>query len=306
MSAQASTDTEAGTSGPIAIAGYASLDYAMNLAPFRGVDATTIVRSRAEVWPRVGGIAHVTSAIAKASHAPVMAISWIGPDAGGDLWRDEVAATGVHVSGVIVDGTRSPTSHLFYPDDGGTICIFDPADCHPSVLPEAQADDVRAADWLILTVGPEAPTRSILDTLKPSTKLVWVVKHDSSSVPADLRARILRRADVITLSENERDFVQEYLGELRAGSFVIETCGSRGARVFYSGADGLLEQGAASAAAVHDVDTTGAGDTFTGTLVAALAEAGTLSVASTLAALNLAASATADMLLQRKQASSLS
>lgn len=290
----------------IAVAGYASVDYAMRLAPFRGLDATTIVRSRAEVWPRIGGIAHVTSAIAQATNAAVSAISWVGPDDEGVLWRDFVAATGVDVASVAVSGTRSPSSQLLYPEDGGTICLFDPADCHPAALLAVQRRVIEQADWVILTVGPVAVTRMILQAVRPDTRLAWVVKSDAASVPADLRREILQRADIVTMSENERGFVDDQLDQLRPGVLVVETQGARGSRVL-EWADGLLvERGTVESTRVSGVDTTGAGDTFTGTLIAGLArrDGDDLLAEAVLTDLLRASEATAEMLRQRKDVSS--
>lgn len=290
----------------IVVAGYASVDYALILAPFRGTDATTIVKKRAEVWPRVGGIAHVTAAISRAASLPVSALSWIGDDAEGRLWRAAVASAGVDVSGVLTEGKRSPSSHLLYPEDGGTMCLFDPADCHPGKLPDPQATVVRGARWIVLTVGPVEATRDIVNAVGPTARLVWVVKHDADSIPPELRGEILRRADIVTLSESERGFIAAHLDQLRPGVIVVETRGTEGARVLEVRDGELVETGAVAASPVNDVDTTGAGDTFTGTFVAALADdpAQVLDASSTLNHLRRASQATHDLLQDRKDASS--
>lgn len=292
------TDVPAGLS--VLVAGYASVDYAMAVAPFRGVNATTLVHERADEWPRVGGIAHVTSAAARATSAAVGALSWVGPDDAGRFWRSAVEASGVGTAAVAVTGTRTPNSHLIYPEDGGTICLFDAADCH-AALSEVQAEAVRAADWVVLTVGPTAPTRAVLDELRDDSKLVWIVKDDEAAVPVDLRRDILRRADVVTMSEGESGFAAA-TGELMgAGALVVETMGSKGARLSRVLDGRLHTEGTVPAIPVLGVDTTGAGDTFAGTFVGLLAEDDSTLAdpAVAIAHLNHAAAATADLLRTR-------
>lgn len=296
----------------IAVAGYASLDYAMQLGEFHGADATTIVTGRAEVWPRVGGIAHVTAAIANSfPEGETAAIAWVGTDAEGTLWRDRVASAGVNVDGVSVTGSRSPSSHLLYPAGGGTMCLFDPADCHPQVLPESQVAVLNRADWLVLTVSPEAATHQLLAALPEHTRLAWIVKHDVSSISPELRRALLLRADLITLSEGERGFVGIDRDPVKPGALIIETRGSRGARFTVAGAAagaavdsaGLAFAGEVAAYPVSDVDTTGAGDTFAGAVVARLAAApvDVHDSDAVSAVLDHAARATAELLRGRSQ-----
>lgn len=292
--------------GPaIVVSGYASVDYALRLAPFEGPNATTVVRSRAEVWPRYGGIAHVTRAVARAAGpgARVTAISWVGPDPEGAAWSASVRAGGALTDGVTVLGSRSPSSHLLYPEGSGTICLFDPADCHPERLSPAQRAAAAAADVAVVTVGPAAATRELVDALRSDTALFWIVKHDPSSLPDGLAARLAERARLVTLSHEESGYLDTIARAARPGAYVARTRGSDGAELLRLGDGGRFETvGTVPTEAVRGIDTTGAGDTFAGVLAVRLAAAGDPSPQQMLGFVGEAASAATAMLTARADA----
>ncbi len=89
---------------------------------------------------------------------------------------------------------------------GGTICLFDPGDCHPDVLTDAQRRVLADAAVVVLTVAPAPLTAAVLDALPETALLVWAVKHDDAVYDAELRARVLRRADVVSHSRGENDW----------------------------------------------------------------------------------------------------
>ncbi len=266
------------TAARIAIMGYSSLDHAMQLESFNGIDATSIVRGRlSSTWPAIGGIAHIARAAARVAGADVTAVSWVGNDSFGDLWTSAVSDSGASIAGVRRDGLRSPSSYLAYIDGGGTICLFDPADCHDGGLSEEQTRLLLEAEWCLVTVGPAAATRELLSILPAGAKLVWAVKQDRDAFPPDLASDLLARADVVSFSAGERSFVtfdgrgpEEYC---RPGTLVVETRGSQGVTFSFASPDGPLRTGIVATEALDGADTTGAGDTFVGTLVAALASA---------------------------------
>ena len=92
---------------------------------------------------------------------------------------------------------------------------------------------ITEADWLCVTIGPVAATRSCARNARSEAKLVWVVKDDPRAMPRDLAARMTARADVICYSQAERAFVDEALrssvGNARGDQIMIETRGGSGA-----------------------------------------------------------------------------
>ncbi|MEN1975994.1 carbohydrate kinase family protein [Cellulomonas olei] len=286
----------------VAVLGYASLDHAMQLAAFHGPDATSVVTGRlSDEWPRPGGIAHHVRALRAAGADEVLPVSWVGPDAGGDAWTAALVAAGAATAGVRVCGTRTPSSYLMYAGDGGAVCVFDPADCHgdAGALTPAQQDAVRSAGWCLLAVAPQQATRDALALLPDGARLVWAVKHDAQAYPPDLVEALLARADVVSLSAGERPFLDRpgrTLEErVRPGTLVVETRGAAGVHARLGG-----EADDVPVTPVTAVDTTGAGDTFVGTLVAGLlALPARLSLATARPALVAAAAAATDLIASR-------
>jgi ribokinase len=261
--------------GAVAVVGYASLDTTTTVASFRGVNATSILQ-RALITddPGVGGIAHIVSAVVEAG-APAEAVSWVGPDSHGARWSNRVAQSGGGVTGVAVHGSRSPSATLIDIQAGGTICLFDPGDCHPAVITRDQRDLLETSDWVVLTVSPRSITEQVLESLPDSARLVWAVKHDDDAYTTDMIRRILERADVVSFSEGERPYVTidgvEPERRVRPGTLVVETRGAGGVAWSLGSAEGAARPGSIAVDSVSAHDTTGAGDTFIGTLVALLA-----------------------------------
>lgn len=292
------------SSARVAVVGYASLDHAMRLAQFRGVDATSLVTDRlSSRWPAAGGIAYLAAAVRTAAPATVTdAVSWVGPDPFAASWLGALAEHGVGTEGVRRSGSRTPSSYLYYLPDGGTICVFDPADCHDApALDTAQRGVLAAADWVLLTVGPADATRALLDALPDSTRLAWAVKQDRDAFGPDLVDRLLRRADVISHSTGEREFLTDGDGargperRCRPGALVLQTRGGDGVTYWRDGvradtAGRRLDAG----------DTTGAGDTFIGSLVGLVAAGGVPDDAEALhAAVARAGAAATDFIARR-------
>lgn len=286
----------------LVVSGYASVDFALQLAPFQGVDATTQIRSRADEWPRFGGIAHVTRAAAKcaAEDLTVAALSWVGADESGSAWTASVVAGGADARGVARLGTRSPNAYLLYPEGDGTICLFDPGDCHSEGLTPEQRDLLREATTVVITIGPERATRELLDEISDDCTVMWVLKQDPDSLPDDLAQRLAARASVITLSEGEGSYLAGIAATAAAGTSIVVTRGAAGSELRLVTPDATLETiGSVPAQPVRGVDTTGAGDTFSGTLAARIAASTQRDPATLLAHITAASAATAQMLASR-------
>ncbi len=294
----------AGSPPTVAIAGYCSLDYATSTKSFRGIDATSILeRGIASCAPGIGGIAHIARATAVAG-ATAEAISWVGADGQGDTWTAGLAAADVGTRGVSHKGTRSPSATMIEVGTGGTICLFDPADCHPAALTGAQREVVGSSDCVVLTVAPRHLAAEILDLVPDAATLVWAVKHDDDAYTPELITRLLGRADVVSFSAGERDYVTQDgvspEAAVRPGALVVETRGAGGVAWAWGSTDGPASPGVLAVDPVRADDTTGAGDTFVGTLAALIARAGGLDPRGDIAALITSATRAAGDLLRAR------
>lgn len=278
----------------VAVIGYASLDHAMAVGSFLGTSGTTLVRRRlSEPWPDHGGFAHVTRELTRRGLA-AEAISWLGPDAAGRGYLDRLRQERVGTDGVVVAGTRTPSTYLLYPQDGGTICVYDPGDCTQPTLSDGQRAVLGRCDWLVVTVGPREATRLALDALPAAARLAWTVKPDPDAFPPELVLRLLARASVVTFGAGEAEFLSAATGGApphgcRGDALVVQTGGARQVRFWSGGA-----KGERSVPEIPGVDTTGAGDTFVAGLVAALADG-----AGPAEAVDTAAGAATELLLRR-------
>lgn len=259
----------------IAVSGYASLDRAMLADGLAGSDETVIVRRRlSSSWPSPGGAAYVARATAEAG-APTALVTWIGSDPDGDSYLADLSEHGIDPAGVDRSAGRSPAAWLFYDADGHAACYFDPGEV-ANTLTDPQRELLHSSPWWALAVGPPAVTEAVLDSIGDETKLAWIVKADTEAFPPALAARLLRRSDVITHNRGEREFLARMTGSrqpfehLRPDAVVIETSG-RG-DVEYRGPSGC---GSVSTDPLPATDTTGAGDTLAGTVIAALAQGAT-------------------------------
>ncbi len=263
----------------IAVIGYASLDHVAMLdgAPKAG-RTTTIVDRPDGAWPRLGGSpAFVAGALVANGVANAFPVSWIGADAGGGIYRAQLAARGIPDAGVeAISGSRTPIAIMAYLPDGGCACLYDPGLSDAPGLTLSQTTLIGAADWLCVTIGPAAATEAALAAMSPRARLCWVVKHDPRAMPPHLAARMAARSDLIFCSQAERPFVDAALAGKtpRAGQTLVETRGGAGATLSRDGREWFA---AASALALSDP--TGAGDSFAGGALAAIAKGETGPVA---------------------------
>ncbi|MCO5058290.1 MAG: carbohydrate kinase family protein [Rhizobiaceae bacterium] len=256
----------------VAIIGYASLDHVamLDAVPTPGRTAT-IVDRRDEAWPRLGGSpAYVAAALAAAGMRGTCPISWVGKDDAGQRYVEQLRARHVAVEGVaMLADARTPIAILAYDPAGGCSCLYDPGMPADLALTEAQRGLIADADWLCVTIGPAAATRAALDALRPDAKLAWVVKDDPRAMPGDLAARLAGRADLICHSRAEAGFLDAALAGARepaAGQIVIETRGEDGATARRDD-----QSVSVPTAPIETADPTGAGDTFAGGTISALA-----------------------------------
>lgn len=258
----------------IVVTGYASLDHVAMLDGAPRAGRTTTILDRPEnAWPRLGGApAYVAGALVANGAADVFPVSWIGEDAAGDTYRRQLAELNISADGLaVVRGARTPVSILAYQPDGGCLCLYDPGMPSEPTLSDRQRALIARADWVCVTIGPREATAAVLEMIGPATKLAWVVKHDPRAAPTSLAEKLARRADLICCSQAERAFVDALLPAAgRDGLMLIETQGGKGAMLTRGGATVTVPT-----TAIAVSDPTGAGDTFAGGVLAALAAGAT-------------------------------
>ncbi len=254
---------------PIAVTGYASLDYAFRLDRNPVADTTATILSRPREWPRLGGSpAFIASAMVAAGVQNVTPISWVADDPDGRLYCDALARRRVSVEGVAVRPGRTPICILAYQPDGGCHCFYHAALVEPLTLDARQLRLVAEARWVCLTVGPADATAQALAATRPDARLVWAVKADPRAAPAELAAAIAARADIVAASRGEAGFVAAAIAAAKPSErrrLIVETRGAAGVALTQEGRVSVVPAEPLSAE-----DTTGAGDTFLGGFLATL------------------------------------
>jgi ribokinase len=217
--------------------------------------------------------------------ADVRLVGAVGADAAGTLLLDAVAASGVDVTGVRrrPDGSTGEAV-IFVDDDGQNLIVIS-----PGANATVAADDVATvdADWVLS--GFEIPDEAVIAAARHAhaTDARFVLNPS----PFRLIPDALRHAvDVMVVNEHE---LVEALGAAVDSSSDAEL---QQARASLSVPQLVVTLGAAGAAAVSEsgvfrapgrvvtaVDMSGAGDAFTGALVARLAAGDALEAATVFA-----------------------
>lgn len=261
------------TSKRFCVIGYASLDHKYLVAPFEGAGRTTIVRDPVNAGrPEPGAVSYFARAIARGG-GRVDIVSWVANDALGEIFCQTMLDTHVGTSAVSRSGDRSPQAHMFYPANDEPITFFDPGTLDQK-LTAKQRRTVKDADVVVATVAPPDALTTALDTLSNDAVLMWTIKSDPASMSPTLAARLAARAQIITYSASEADFLREHcrldpLSMTHDRNLVIETRGASGAAFYVGGKYSTTAPGRAITAR----DQTGAGDTFAGSLIVSLSEA---------------------------------
>ncbi len=188
--------------------------------------------------------------------AAVSMVARVGADDDGEDYRVRLTDRGVEVGAVLAtDDVPTGQAHIRVSDDGeNTIVVIGGANA------ELSADDVRAAaatiaesDVLLLQL--EIPVDTVRAALEVAASHgTYSVLNASPVIPE--AAELARLADLVVVNESEHDQLPEL-------SEVVLTLGAAGARW------GDLE---AKPPKVEVRDTTGAGDTFAGSLAGFLAQ----------------------------------
>ena len=278
--------------GPVVVVGSLNMDLVMRTSRVPVAGETLSGRAFATVSGGKG--ANQALACARLG-APVAMIGRVGNDAFGGILRDDLARDGVDIAAVGRAGEVSGVAMILVEDSGQNRIILAPGANAALGATELDAEAARigAASMLVLQfeVPLEAVVRAI-DHAKAARVPVLLNPAPAASIPAELWSAIdflvpnESEASALTgVSVTDPNSAFEAARVLRSKGVghVLITLGAQGVAIVDADGERHLP-----ARKVEAVDTTAAGDTFIGGLVAGLLEGWSLDEA---AAIGQAASA---------------
>ncbi|MEV8019489.1 ribokinase [Streptomyces sp. NPDC086554] len=231
-------------------------------------------------------------AAARAGADNVSMIGAVGADAFGTQLRSTLEHSGVDTDLLrTVDTAATGTAHIVVDDEGGNAIVVIPG-ANGTLTALAPGDEglIASADTLLLQL--EIPVEGVLAAAEAARR--HGVRTVLTPAPAQpLPPELLAVTDLLVPNEHEAATLTGITDPHAAAKAllaqvpeVVVTLGARGSLYAARDAEPVLVE----APHVTAVDTTGAGDTFVGTLAVALAEGGSvpeaLAWASTAAALS--------------------
>ncbi len=269
----------------VLVAGSANVDFVVRAAHIPA-PGETVLGSQFQTFPGGKG-ANQAVACAQAGGAPTAMLLALGRDTFASTLTDSLGRAGVHMHTVHSAAQPTGTAFICVSDDGENAITVAPG-ANLDLLPEHLAQHMPSLQGVShLLMQLETPLPTVLAYAQAArTSGVQVVLN---AAPAQsLPPALLNLVDILVVNEGELAALtsahcplEDQLMQLPAPCVVV-TLGSAGclARVRDAQGNSTLYKQAAWPVAV--VDTTAAGDTFCGALVAALAGAPQGSALSTL------------------------
>ncbi|MFE7662886.1 ribokinase [Streptomyces celluloflavus] len=201
----------------------------------------------------------------------------VGGDAYGELLLAAQRAAGTDVAPVIVDGAaRTGTAMIIVGPDGDNSIVVSPG-ANAALAPQdvAAAADVIAGS-AVLSLQLEIPMETVRAAAASAAAAGTRVVLNPSPAPESLAPELLAAADPLVVNEHEaRQLSGRADGEPGEWAHALRDQGARSV-VITLGGDGALVLDASGigeipGVRVEAVDTTGAGDAFTGALATRLA-----------------------------------
>lgn len=210
----------------------------------------------------------------------------VGGDGAGDMLRENLRAVGVDVSGLLtVPGESTGSAFITVDSSGGNSIIVVPG-ANRAVSPEyimGHGDALRECDILVLQL--EIPLEAVLYAARRAKELGKTVILDPAPASPHIPRELYGYVDYIKPNEIELGMLigDEGAGErLKESAAVLQGWGARNVIVTL-GEQGafLLEEGGSTRSIpalqnIRAVDTTAAGDSFTGALAYGLAAGSSL------------------------------
>lgn len=181
------------------------------------------------------------------------------------LWaRDLLAKAGVGTEGIAT--LDAATGHaVIYVDPAGENCIVIHGGANRAItkaMINEALDAAKPGDWLLTQNETNLVTESIVEAKARGLRTAY------SAAPFDPAAAeaVLPHLDLLAVNEGEAAALRAHLGHEPEVPMLVTTLGADGVSVRARGTEELT----LPAFKVDPVDTTGAGDTFIGTLIGAL------------------------------------
>lgn len=257
----------------ILVAGSANLDFVVR-APRIPAPGETVLGREFATFPGGKG-ANQAVACARAGGAPTRMLLALGDDAHAAPIEASLRDAGVATTIVRAAGESSGSAFICVSDDAENAITVAPganARLRPADLP-----DLAGVTHLLLQL--ETPIDSVTAYARSARAAGVTVVLNAAPAQA-LPATLLACVDLLIVNEGELAAISGIAGDLEASlarvgvPCVVVTLGRAGCRARCEGAS--LQQ---AAFAVNAIDTTAAGDTFCGVLVAALARGADMAAA---------------------------
>ncbi len=258
----------------VLVAGSANVDFVVRAAHIPA-PGETVLGSQFQTFPGGKG-ANQAVACARAGGAPTAMLLALGRDAFAATLTDSLGRAGVHMHTVHSAAQPTGTAFICVSDDGENAITVAPG-ANLDLLPEHLAQhmpSLQGVSHLLMQLETPLPTVLAYAQAARSNGIQVVL----NVAPAQaLAPALLNLVDILVVNEGElavltsaHSTLEDQLMQLQAPCVVV-TLGSAGclARVRDAQGNSTLHKQAAWPVAV--VDTTAAGDTFCGALVAALA-----------------------------------
>jgi ribokinase len=266
----------------ILVAGSANLDFVVRAGHIPAPGETVLGREF-KTFPGGKG-ANQAVACARAGGVPTAMLLALGNDAFATPLVDSLTQAGVQLHTVRAASEPTGTAFICVSDDGENAITVAPG-ANNALLPEHLAQHLPSLQGITHLVmqleTPLATVQAYAQAAKAQGVQVVVNAAPAQALPAPLLALV----DMLIVNEGELTALTSHEGSLQdklaqlSVPCVIVTLGGKGCLARVRDAHGhssCIEQ---SAFKVKVVDTTGAGDTFCGALVAALSQQATLAQA---------------------------
>lgn len=253
---------------PVAVLGSANMDLVVR-QPRRAEPGETIFGTHFRTGPGGKGLNQAVAA-ARAG-AEVTFVAAVGADDFGVRLRSWLQDEGIDVSRVRIADEPTGIAQITVTEDGENSIVVVAGANSRSTLDDADREAIAAASHLVVQLErPEALLREAMAFARQvgvTTVLTPAPARDGIDELVALADVLVPNEGEAALLSGESDPERAAVALSRRAGIVIVTLGARGALVAVGG--GVVER--VPAPAVTAVDTTGAGDTFTGVLVASLA-----------------------------------